>query len=201
MTDKTALLELLEAEVRGLGYELVDLDLRVGGDGLLRLYIDSEDGITLDDCERVSHQVSGLLDVEDPIPGHYTLEVSSPGVNRPLRTPGHFRRFEGERAKIELARSKVVLVESPPGHSEGVSRAEHRDVDAVQEIRQRADVVLVPMRDDDPDYAVGFVQQIVEIWDDVIDPQHVIFGEHDAGIHDQDIPAVFIRSHVLPHFP
>ncbi len=106
MTDKTALLELLETEVRTLGYELVDLDLHLGRDGLLRLYIDSEDGITLDDCERVSHQVSGLLDVEDPIPGHYTLEVSSPGINRPLRTPAHFRRFAGERAKIELARPR-----------------------------------------------------------------------------------------------
>jgi ribosome maturation factor RimP len=106
MTDKTALLELLGAEVRSLGYELVDLDLRLGRDGLLRLYIDSDDGITLDDCERVSHQVSGLLDVEDPIPGHYTLEVSSPGLNRPLRTPAHYRRYAGERAKIELARPR-----------------------------------------------------------------------------------------------
>jgi ribosome maturation factor RimP len=106
MTDKTALLDLLEAEVASLGYELVDLDLRIGGDGLLRLYIDAEDGITLDDCERVSHQVSGLLDVEDPIPGHYTLEVSSPGVNRPLRTRAHYRRFAGERAKVELARPR-----------------------------------------------------------------------------------------------
>jgi ribosome maturation factor RimP len=106
MTDKAALLDLLEAEVASLGYELVDLDLRIGGDGLLRLYIDAEDGITLDDCERVSHQVSGLLDVEDPIPGHYTLEVSSPGVNRPLRTRAHYRRFAGERAKVELARPR-----------------------------------------------------------------------------------------------
>ena len=106
MTDKTTLLELLETEVASLGYELVDLDLRIGGDGLLRLYIDADDGITLDDCERVSHQVSGLLDVEDPIPGHYTLEVSSPGVNRPLRTRAHYRRFAGERAKVELARPR-----------------------------------------------------------------------------------------------
>lgn len=106
MTDKTALLDLLETEIASLGYELVDLDLRIGGDGLLRVFIDAEDGITLDDCERVSHQVSGLLDVENPIPGHYTLEVSSPGVNRPLRTRAHYRRFAGERAKIELARPR-----------------------------------------------------------------------------------------------
>jgi len=94
---------LLEPEVNTLGYELVDLELRLGGrSGLIRLFIDSEDGITLDDCERVSHQVSALLDVEDPIPGHYVLEVSSPGVNRRLRKPEDFGRFVGERAKVEL---------------------------------------------------------------------------------------------------
>ena len=97
------LTKLLEPEVNTLGYELVDLEARLGGrNGLLRLFIDSEDGITLDDCERVSHQISALLDVEDPIPGHYVLEVSSPGVNRRLSKPGDFRRFVGERVKVEL---------------------------------------------------------------------------------------------------
>lgn len=94
---------LLEPEVNTLGYELVDLELRLGGrSGLVRLFIDSENGITLEDCERVSHQVSALLDVEDPIPGHYVLEVSSPGVNRRLRKPEDFARFRGERVKVEL---------------------------------------------------------------------------------------------------
>jgi ribosome maturation factor RimP len=98
------LTELLEPEVNTLGYDLVDLELRLGGrSGLIRLFIDSEDGITLEDCERVSHQVSALLDVEDPIPGHYVLEVSSPGLNRRLRKPADFARFRGERAKVELA--------------------------------------------------------------------------------------------------
>jgi ribosome maturation factor RimP len=74
--DIEELTKLLEPEVNTLGYELVDVEARLGGrDGLVRLFIDSEDGITLDDCERVSHQVSALLDVEDPIPGHYVLEV------------------------------------------------------------------------------------------------------------------------------
>lgn len=101
------LTELLEPEVNTLGYELVDLELRLGGrSGLVRLFIDGEDGITLEDCERVSHQVSSLLDVEDPIPGHYVLEVSSPGVNRRLRRPEDFRRFLGERAKVELSRPR-----------------------------------------------------------------------------------------------
>ncbi|HET9680022.1 MAG TPA: ribosome maturation factor RimP [Gammaproteobacteria bacterium] len=101
------LLTLLEPVIQSLGYELVDLEFKPhGGGGLLRLYIDtpaqSEQGITLEDCERTSHQVSGVLDVEDPIPGAYELEVSSPGLNRPLRTSAHFEHFIGERVKIEL---------------------------------------------------------------------------------------------------
>jgi ribosome maturation factor RimP len=85
-----------------MGYELVALDVRTGGKGLLRLYIDRPDGVNLEDCERVSHQVSGLLDVEDPIPGEYTLEVSSPGLDRPLRKAEHFKRFEGHEARVRL---------------------------------------------------------------------------------------------------
>lgn len=97
------LLELLEPEVQALGYELVDVDCRTGGrDGLLRLYIDCEAGVTLDDCERVSRQISAVLDVEDPMPGQYTLEVSSPGLDRVLRTPEHFERFSGAEVKVEL---------------------------------------------------------------------------------------------------
>jgi ribosome maturation factor RimP len=100
---KEKLLALLEPEVNALGYELVELDAPAPtGSRVLRLYIDCEQGIGLDDCERVSHQVSGLLDVEDPIPGHYTLEVSSPGLDRPLRTPEHFRRQAGHLAKVVM---------------------------------------------------------------------------------------------------
>ena len=96
------LLNLLEPEVEAMGYELVALDVRTGGKGLVRLYIDGPDGVNLEDCERVSHQVSGLLDVEDPIPGEYTLEVSSPGLDRPLRKAEHFQRFEGHEARVRL---------------------------------------------------------------------------------------------------
>lgn len=103
MTDVAELIALLEPDVRALGYELVDLELHLGGrGGTLRLFIDSRDGVTLDDCEKVSHQVSAILDVEDPIPGHYTLEVSSPGINRRLRRREDFERFVGERVRIEL---------------------------------------------------------------------------------------------------
>lgn len=105
MTDVAELITLLEPDIRSLGYELVDLELNTGGrNSVLRLFIDSESGITLDDCAKVSHQVSALLDVEDPIPGNYSLEVSSPGVNRRLRRYEDFERFVGERVKIELGR-------------------------------------------------------------------------------------------------
>lgn len=97
--------ELLEPAVAGMGFELSDLELRLGrGHGLLRLFIDSAQGITLDDCEQVSQQVSGVLDVADPIPGHYSLEVSSPGLDRRLVKPAHFERFMGAVVQVRLAR-------------------------------------------------------------------------------------------------
>lgn len=101
-TRKERLIELLEPPVQALGYDLVDLDAHAGGRGLLRVYIDHEGGIDLADCELVSRQLSAFLDVEDPLPGHYVLEVSSPGIERRLRTPAHFERFEGEEATIRL---------------------------------------------------------------------------------------------------
>jgi ribosome maturation factor RimP len=97
------LIELLEPVVSELGYELWELEYvtRAGGT-LLRLYIDLPEGISLDDCERVSRAVSEKLDVEDPIPTEYTLEVSSPGLDRVLRTQQHFERFAGERVKLDM---------------------------------------------------------------------------------------------------
>ncbi|HXG27281.1 MAG TPA: ribosome maturation factor RimP [Nevskiales bacterium] len=94
---------LLEPLVEGLGYELVCLELHgSGAHALLRLYIDAPQGIGLDDCERVSREVSAALDVADPISGSYRLEVSSPGLDRPLAKPEHFRRFAGRQAKLQL---------------------------------------------------------------------------------------------------
>ena len=95
--------ELLGPVVLGLGYELWEIEYapRAGG-GLLRLYIDSPDGISLDDCERVSRAVSSVLDESDPIPNEYTLEVSSPGLERPLFGAAQFARFAGETAKATL---------------------------------------------------------------------------------------------------
>jgi ribosome maturation factor RimP len=99
------LLGLLEPAVEALGYELSDVELNLGhGRGSIRLFIDRDDGITLEDCAKVSHQVSGLLDVEDPIAGDYNLEVSSPGADRKLVKPEHFDRFAGSMVKVRLKR-------------------------------------------------------------------------------------------------
>jgi len=95
---------LIEPTVVALDYEFVGIEyLSQGKHSLLRVYIDSEDGITLDDCSKVSHQISGLLDVEDVIPGQFNLEVSSPGLDRPLFTLEHFQRFIGSEIKISLS--------------------------------------------------------------------------------------------------
>lgn len=97
------LIQLLQPVVERLGYELWELEY--AGRGVLRLYIDTRDSataITLEDCERVSRQVSQVLDEADPITGEYTLEVSSPGLDRVLRTRAHFARFAGEPVRIEM---------------------------------------------------------------------------------------------------
>lgn len=94
---------IVEPVVEGMGYEVVDIEYRPHpSDGLLRVYIDGPDGIVLDDCTAVSHQLSSVLDVEDPIPGQFNLEVSSPGLDRPLRKKVDFERFVGSNVKIKL---------------------------------------------------------------------------------------------------
>ncbi|MCF6324551.1 MAG: ribosome maturation factor RimP [Gammaproteobacteria bacterium] len=95
--------ELLSPVVVSLGYEFVGMEyLPQGKHSLLRIYIDTPDGITVDDCSTVSHQVSGVLEVEDPINGHYVLEVSSPGLDRPLFKFADFERFSGHNVQIKL---------------------------------------------------------------------------------------------------
>lgn len=94
---------LVEPLVARLGYELVELEFAPGqGRSLVRLFIDAAAGVGLEDCARVSREVAALLDVEDPIPMAYTLEVSSPGFDRLLRTQAHFGRFVGARVFVEL---------------------------------------------------------------------------------------------------
>jgi len=97
------LLQLLQPVVEAMGYELLGIEQGShGGSELVRLYIDQEGGIRVEDCERVSGQVSAVLDVEDPLPGQYTLEVSSPGLDRPLFSLAQFARFRGAEAKVRL---------------------------------------------------------------------------------------------------
>lgn len=100
---QTQLEALLEPVVNALGCELWGLDyVAQGKKSVLRLYIEKEGGVLLEDCEKVSRQVSATLDVEDPIRSEYTLEVSSPGLDRPLYTLDHFARCVGEKVVVRL---------------------------------------------------------------------------------------------------
>jgi ribosome maturation factor RimP len=108
---RDALMRLLEPPIEALGFDVVDIEFaQAGRGGTLRVFVDrrSEDSgrVTVEDCANVSHAVSQVLETEDPIKGHYTLEVSSPGFDRILRTRAHFERFVGERIFAEL---KVAL--------------------------------------------------------------------------------------------
>lgn len=96
---------LVKTTVEGVGYEFVGVELlaRPKAGHLLRVYIDAEGGVGLSDCEKVSHQLGGVLDVEDPIQGEYALEVSSPGLDRPLFDADQFARFIGSVARIRMA--------------------------------------------------------------------------------------------------
>lgn len=99
-----ALTDMLAPAVAATGFELWGIDLfQQGRHSVLRLYIDGPEGVGVDDCAAVSHQVSGVLDVEDPITGEYTLEVSSPGWDRPLFTLAHYARYVGAPVVIRLA--------------------------------------------------------------------------------------------------
>lgn len=100
---RSRLIELTEPLLTQLGYELVDLELAAGrSHAQLRVFIDRPEGIGIEDCEAVSRELSALLDVRDPIPTPYTLEVSSPGLDRVLRKAEHYVRFVGSRVHVEL---------------------------------------------------------------------------------------------------
>lgn len=100
--DSAELRKLIEPAVTALGFELVGVEFNRAKRGVLRVYIDHENGIGVEDCKAVSHQVSGLLDVEDPIRGEYSLEVSSPGLDRPLYQARDFERFAGHEISLRL---------------------------------------------------------------------------------------------------
>lgn len=105
---RDVLVRLLEPPIEALGLELVEVEFaKSGRGGVLRIFIDRPAaadgaGVTVEDCAHVSHAVSEVLEIEDPIKGHYTLEVSSPGFDRILRKRSHFERFVGARVFVEL---------------------------------------------------------------------------------------------------
>src|ERR1700692_1327381 len=153
---RDALMRLLEPPIEALDYELVDIEYaRQGRGGVVRVFIDrrvEEPGggppasVTVDDCARVSHVVSELLESEDPIKGHYTLEVSSPGFDRILRTRAHFERFIGERIFAELKlpmdgrRRYVGELKSIAGDTIGVEvdgKAQSLPLERIQKARLR----------------------------------------------------------------
>ncbi len=104
MSKAEQLTELLRPAVASLGFDLWGVEYHSGSHPpLLRIYIDHAEGINVDDCGRVSDQVSAVLDVEEPIPGEYTLEVSSPGIERPLFSADQYRQYLGETIKVRLA--------------------------------------------------------------------------------------------------
>ncbi len=94
--------ELFEPVIEGMGYELIEIEYHPNPNyGVLRLYIDKESGIEVEDCSAVSRQISAILDVEDPVPGKFNLEISSPGMDRPLRRLQDFQKFVGEVVKVK----------------------------------------------------------------------------------------------------
>ncbi|MDR3479011.1 MAG: ribosome maturation factor RimP [Gammaproteobacteria bacterium] len=98
-----SLRDLLATTVSSMDYEFVGYEMHGQGRGsVLRIYIDNGTGVTADDCSKVSRQVSAMLDVEDPIQGKYTLEVSSPGLDRPLFEIAHYQKVVGSRVKVRL---------------------------------------------------------------------------------------------------
>ena len=94
--------ELLEPGAQALGYDIVAVEMAGGDRAIVRVYIDKDGGVDVEDCARASHQFGAILDVEDPISNRYTLEVSSPGLDRPLAKPVHFEAAIGQEIKVKL---------------------------------------------------------------------------------------------------
>lgn len=102
LTAEEKVRDIAKPIVDSLGYELIDVEYLAGGNrAKLRLFIDKEGGVTLDDCEKASRYVGYALDVEDPMPTPYVLEVSSPGLDRPLKKPSDYERYIGRLVKIK----------------------------------------------------------------------------------------------------
>jgi ribosome maturation factor RimP len=128
--------KLLAPILEAMGLSLWDLDLQKQGPAwLLRIYIDRETGVTLNDCEAVSRDLSAILDVEDSIPHAFTLEVSSPGLDRTLSKPEHFVRFVGSMVRIKTyqpVNGEKVFRGALLGMSEGVVKVELAEEKALE---------------------------------------------------------------------
>jgi ribosome maturation factor RimP len=139
---------LLQPLVEDLGYEFVGIEHSSNPKNpVLLIYIDAAEGIAVEDCAKVSREIAALLDVEDPIPGTYQLEVSSPGLDRPLFTLAQFEQFSGEVAQISLFaplegrrkfKGKIL------GTEEGQVRMEQDGVEVTLDLGNIAKARLVP---------------------------------------------------------
>lgn len=136
---------IVQPAVEAVGYELVEVEWKHEQTGwVLRTYIDGPGGISHDDCERVSRTLGPALDVHDAIPHAYSLEVSSPGLNRPLRSPEHFRRHLGQKAKVKL-RQGVAGRRNFSGKIVAVDDAKHVDASVTIEVDGRE--FVLPLAD------------------------------------------------------
>ena len=119
---RNTLIDMLKPAVAALGYEFWGLEqIAAPGRPLLRIYIDNEAGVTLGDCERVSRRLTGILDAENPVRGSYVLEVSSPGLDRPLFSLDQFQRYLGREVRIRLGarlngRRQIAGIIAEVGH-------------------------------------------------------------------------------------
>jgi ribosome maturation factor RimP len=123
---RSRLLALVEPLLAELECELVELEVVADQSGsVLRVYIDKPAGVMIEDCERVSHALSAALEVNDPMPGAYTLEVSTPGADRILRTSGHYLQFVGERVHVELLAARA-------GRRRYTGQLDHADANGIE---------------------------------------------------------------------
>ena len=139
---------LLQPLIEDLGYEFVGLEYSSNPKNpVVVIYIDRPEGIAIEDCETVSREVAALLDVEDPVPGHYNLEVSSPGLDRPLFNEAQFQQFAGETAAVTVYapvdgrrkfKGKII------GAGDGEVRIEQDGVEVVLEMSNVVKSRLVP---------------------------------------------------------
>lgn len=146
-TLQTKIRELTEATVERLGFDLVAVEWVGTRRGpLLRLSVEAVDGVTADDCARISEHLSPLMDADDPIEGSYNLEVSSPGIDRPVQRPEDFERFEGYRVKIRLSegppRRRYTGVIGPLEDGELLLHVDGREHRIPLDLVERAQLVL-----------------------------------------------------------